>query len=284
MVTIDRRSDITHKEFVKEYEKTGKPVILENATKVWKSNLMFTPDFFREKFGKVTTTNANKEYSISEVLELTKNSTKENPAPYPLKFNILSELKEMLPLMEPLHLNLATPNWLKSSLLKNKMGNAMDLHIGGAGNHYPVHKDMYDVHAWLIQLYGEKDVYVYPKDQEDLMYAGTGGILESRSPIDISKPDYEKYPKFKNATPTIVTLKAGEVMYIPSGVWHTTMAHGQNISTIIDQVNSSNYKGWRRTVYVYKAYFNKNRAIVDYLAATAIGNLFKLKERLGMKP
>lgn len=283
MVTIDRRSDITHKEFVKEYEKTGKPVILENATKVWQSNLMFTPDFFREKFGKVTTTNANKEYSISEVLELTRNSTKENPAPYPLKFNILGELKEMLPLMEPLHLNLATPNWLKSDLLKNKMGNAMDLHIGGAGNHYPVHKDAYDVHAWLIQLYGEKDVYVYPKEQEELMYAGVGGMLESRSPIDISNPDYEKYPKFKEATPTIVTLKAGEVMYIPSGVWHTTMAHGQNISTIIDQVNSSNYKGWRRTVYVYKKYFNKNRAVVDYLAATAIGNLFKLKERLGMK-
>jgi len=283
MVTVDRRSDITYKQFIKEYQKTGKPVILENATKVWKANLMFTPDFFREKFGHVTTVSSDKEYTVSEILELTANSTKENPAPYPLKFNILRELKDMLPLMEPLNLNLVKPNWLESRILKNRLNNGMDLHIGGAGNHYPLHKDAYDVHAWLIQLYGDKNVYIYPKEQEELMYAGVGGMLESRSPIDISNPDYEKYPRFIEATPTIVTLKPGEVLYIPSGVWHTTMAYKQNISTIIDQVNSSNYKGWRRTVYAYKKYFNKKRAIVDYMAATAIGNVFKIKERLGMK-
>jgi len=283
MVTVDRISDLTYKEFIEKYQKPGLPVILENATKVWKSNLMFTPDFFREKFGHVTTTSLNKEYTISEILDLTAKSTKENPAPYPLKFNILDELKDMLPDMQPLHLNLILPNWLESGILKNKLNNGMDLHIGGAGNHYPVHKDAYDVHAWLIQLYGEKDVYIFPRKQEELMYPGTGGMHESRSPIDISNPDYEKYPKFKDATPAIVTLKPGEVLYIPSGIWHTTMAYGQNISTIIDQVNSSNYIGWRRTIYVYKKYFNKNRAVLDYAAATAIGNLLKLKERLGMK-
>jgi len=283
MVVIDRRSDITYKEFINEYQKTGRPVILENATKVWKSNLMFTPAFFREKFGHITTVSSNKEYTVAEILDLTASSTKENPAPYPLKFNLLRELKDMLPLMEPLDMNLVRPNWLHSNIFKNRLNNGMDLHIGGAGNHYPVHKDAYDVHAWLIQLYGEKDVYIFPREQEELMYPGIGGMLESRSPIDISNPDNEKYPRFREATPTIITLKPGEVLYIPSGVWHTTMAHKQNISTIIDQVNSSNYKGWRRTVYAYKKYFNKNRAMFDYVAATAIGNYFRLKERLGMK-
>jgi histone arginine demethylase JMJD6 len=283
MVTVDRRSDITYKEFINEYQKTGKPVILVNATKVWKDPFMFTPDFFREKFANITTVSRNKTYTISDVLDLTAKSTKENPAPYPLKFNILDELKDMLPLMYPLHMNLILPNWLTSGMLKNKLNNGMDLHIGGAGNHYPVHKDAYDVHAWLIQLYGEKDVYIFPRDQEALMYPGVGGMHESRSPIDISNPDYEQYPKFREATPTIVTLKPGEVLYIPSGVWHTTMAYGQNISTIVDQVNSSNYKGWRRTVYVYKKYFSPKRAVLDYMGATALGTIFKAKERLGLK-
>lgn len=283
MTTIERRKDLSYKEFIEKYQKPGIPVILENATQVWKSNLIFTPEFFREKFGDRTTWFSNKQYTISELLDLTANSTKENPAPYPVKFNILTQLPEILEYMDPMDMTLVKPNWLNHKILKNKLGNGMDLHIGGAGNHYSVHKDAYDVHAWLIQLYGEKDVIIFPRDQEELMYPGKGGLLESRSPIDISNPDYEKYPRFREATPTTITLKAGEVLYIPSGIWHTTKAHGQNISTIIDQVNSSNYKAWRRDVYVYKKYHNKYRAILDYGAATAIGNAFKLGELMGMK-
>lgn len=189
----------------------------------------------------------------------------------------------MLDLMEPLHFNMVKPNWLKNKLLKDKMGNAMDLHIGGAGNSYEMHKDAYDVHAWLIQLYGEKEVIVFPREQESLLYPKGEGILESRSPINILNPDYEKYPKFKEATPIRATLKAGEVMYIPNGVWHTTISHGQNISTIIDQVNNSNYKAWRRDVYVYKAPHSKFRAVLDYMAATVIGNACRIGQLFAKK-
>src|SRR5690606_27887677 len=102
-------------------------------------------------------------------------------------------------------------------------------------------------------------------------------------PIDFSNPDYKKYPNYKNATPIRARLKAGEVMYIPSGVWHTTMAYGQNISTIIDQMNSSNYKAWRNDVYTYKAMHNKPRAVVDYIAATVIGACCRVGDKLGVK-
>lgn len=283
METIERRSDISYKEFVEAYQNKGIPVILENATKVWKDNLMFTPAFFKEKFGNRNAKFSNQEYTIAELLDLTASSTKEHPAPYPIKFNILTQLPELLDLMNPLHFNLVKPNWLKSKALSNKLGNAMDLHIGGIGNSYEMHKDAYDVHAWLIQLYGEKEVIVFPREQEALLYPKTGGILESRSPINILDPDYEKYPRFKEATPIRAILKAGEVMYIPSGIWHTTIAHGQNISTIIDQVNNSNYKAWRRDVYVYKKHHNKYRAILDYAAATLIGNTCRIAEFFGKK-
>lgn len=283
MVAIEKRSDISYKEFIEKYQSKGVPVILENATKVWKDNLMFTPAFFKEKFGDRSASFSNKKYTISELLDLTAASTKEQPAPYPIKFNILSQLPELLEHMSPLHLNMIKPNWLTSKILKNKLGNAMDLHIGGIGNSYEMHKDAYDVHAWLIQLYGEKEVIVFPRDQEALLYPKKGGLLESRSPINIMNPDYEKYPRFREATPIRAILKAGEVMYIPSGIWHTTIAHGQNISTIVDQVNNSNYKAWRRDVYVYKKYHNKYRAIVDYLAATAIGNACRVGQLFGMK-
>jgi histone arginine demethylase JMJD6 len=283
MSTIERRSNLPYKEFIEKYQNTGTPVILENATDVWASAKIFNPKFFKDKFGDRTMKFGQEEFTVSEILDLTEKSTNENPAPYPVKFDILTQMPELLEYMEPLHLNLATPNWLKAKVLKGKLMNGMDLHIGGAGNHYSVHKDTYHVHAWLIQLYGEKEIIVFPNDQEELLYPGKEGLSRSRSPIDISNPDYEKYPKFKAATPIRAMLKAGEVMYIPSGVWHTTMAYGQNISTIIDQMNSSNYKAWRNDVYSYKAHYNKSRAIADYIAATAIAACCRIGQKLGMR-
>jgi len=50
MTSIDRRSDLSYKEFIEKYQKTGTPVILENATEAWRENKIFTPDFFRKKF------------------------------------------------------------------------------------------------------------------------------------------------------------------------------------------------------------------------------------------
>lgn len=282
--TVDKRKDISHKEFVEKYQKPGIPVILENVTEAWKSNKMFTPEFFRENFGERTGKHSSRGYTVAEMLDITAKSTPENPAPYPVKFMVKASLPELMPHFQPIDLNIIRPNWLKSKFLKNKLGNAdMDLHIGGAGNSYEMHKDTYDVHAWLIQLYGEKEVIVFPWDQEPLMYPKTGGLLESRSPINFTNPDYEKYPKFKEATPIKAILKAGEVLYIPGGLWHTTVAYGQNISTIINQVNATNYEAWRRDVYVYKKYHNKYKAVVDVAAATVIGNLCRIGELFGKK-
>lgn len=279
MTGIDRRSDISYKEFIDSYQKPGIPVILENATMAWKSNLMFTPDYFRERFGTRETYHENRKYTMAEILDIAAKSTKENPAPYPIKFNLLTQLPEIFEDMSPLDLNLIKPNWFNSRIFpKHKMSHSIDLFIGGPGNRYSIHKDSYDVHAWLMQLYGEKDVIVFPRDQEKLMYPGKSGIMASRSPIDISRPDYEKYPEFKKATPIRATLKAGEVIFIPNGIWHTTMADHHNISIIVDQLNSSNYKTWRKDVYEYKKEHNKIKAIMDYAAATAIGNLCKVEQ------
>lgn len=282
--SIDRRSDISYEEFIEKYQNNGLPVILENITDAWDSTTIFTPEFFIKNFGDRSGNHPTRRYTIAELLELTANSTAENPAPYPVKFMVKSTLPELVPHLQPLDLNFIRPNWLKSKLLKNKLGNGdMDLHIGGAGNSYEIHKDTYDVHAWLIQLYGEKEVIVFPWDEEPLMYPRTGGLLESRSPISFTNPDYEKYPDFKKATPIKGILKAGEVLYIPGGMWHTTVAHGQNMSTIINQVNESNYKAWKRDVYVYKAYHDKLRGVIDYMAAMVIGNVCRIGQLFGEK-
>jgi histone arginine demethylase JMJD6 len=53
---------------------------------------------------------------MRELVALVQNSTTENPAPYPCIFDIPTTLPELLPLIQPLDLNYAKPNWLNNSL------------------------------------------------------------------------------------------------------------------------------------------------------------------------
>ena len=49
-------------------------------------------------------------------------------------------------------------------------------------------------------------------------------LLESTSmvmsPIDILKPDYDRFPKFKNVPAMNCTIEEGDVLYMPAFWWH----------------------------------------------------------------
>ncbi len=281
MQRIEKLDSITYDQFVENYIKPGLPVVLKNASASWKTNRELGPDFFREHFGQHTTTHKDKVYSMSEILDITEKSTFEKPAPYPISFEIRSKLPELLAILHPIHMNYAFPNWFMSRLLPyGRYGNDMHIYIGGAGNQYALHKDLYHTNAWITQLYGEKEFIAFPRDQEDLLYAEG---ISTRSPINILKPDYEKYPKYKQATPLRVVLQPGETIYIPNGIWHTTVASGHNISLVLEQLNSNNYKAWKKDIYDYGIKKNKAKAIIQYSFANVVGSLCKLNEVAGNK-
>ncbi len=279
MQQIEKLDSITYDQFVENFVKPGVPVVLRNASASWKTNRQLDPDFFREYFGQRTTTYKGKVYTMREILDITERSTFENPAPYPLSFEIPAQLPELLAMLKPIHMNYAFPNWFMSKLLPyGRYGKNVQLFIGGAGNQYVLHKDSYHTNAWITQLYGEKEFIAFPRDQEDLLYAEGYGFI---SPINILKPDYEKYPKYKQATPLRVLLQPGETIYMPNGIWHTTVATGHNISFIFDQLNGYNYRAWKKDIYDYGINKSKVKTIVQYGFANVAGSLCKLSEMAG---
>lgn len=73
-------------------------------------------------------------------MDLVETSNENNPAPYPLIFNIPNQLPELLPLIDPLNLNYACPNWLESKWFKKGYwGSATELFIGGPGGNFPTY-------------------------------------------------------------------------------------------------------------------------------------------------
>lgn len=281
---VEKKDSLSYEDFIEGYLKTRTPVVLKNASSVWKSNKMFTPDFFSEHFGNYKTNSDGKEYTINEILELTKNSSPENPSPYPILFEIPEQIPELLNYLAPTHLKYSRPNWFSSKFFPyDKFGKNMQLFFGGRGNQYSLHKDFFHTNAWITQLYGAKKFVVFPPGQDDYLYPGKNGFDNFISPINILKPDYEKYPDYKKATPIEVILEPGETIFVPNGVWHTTVGMGHNISLIFDQLNAQNCAAWAKDMYAIKKDQSAFKALLAYGFAKTASALFTMGEAAGAK-
>jgi histone arginine demethylase JMJD6 len=277
---IQRVGDISHKEFMKEFYEPGIPVVFKDASKVWKAKGLFTPDWFRENYGERSIRKNDKDYTMKEIMDLVETSTESNPAPYPFIFNIPEKLPELVPLIQPLNLNYASPNWLDTDWFKRgSWGGATELFIGGPGGKFPyLHLDYYHLNAWITQLYGDKRFTVFPRGQDELLYPKPDDAW--LSDVNIFEPDYEKFPKFKDATPIHFTVGAGETLFIPFGTWHSAYSLTSTISVAFDQLNSKNYSDFMKDVWDFNKRLGRKQALKMYSYAWLGSQGCRIKEAL----
>ncbi|MBC7552397.1 MAG: cupin-like domain-containing protein [Taibaiella sp.] len=277
---VQRVGDISQKEFVENFYKPGIPVVFTNASKVWKANGTFTPDWFRKNYGDRTTELNGKRYTMTEILNLVETSTVEKPAPYPFIFDINKQLPELLPMVQPLNMNYAVPNWLENKWFsRGYWGSATEIFIGGPGGRFPyVHIDYFHLNAWINQLYGEKQFIVFPKGQDEFLYPKPNDQWQSE--VNIFNPDYTKHPKFKHATPVKFTVGAGESLFIPFGTWHSAYSLTPTISVAFDQLNSKNYPEFIKDVWSFKKREGMLKAIAMYGYAKFAGRMSMMSDTL----
>jgi hypothetical protein len=220
---------------------------------------------------------------MKEIMDMVETSTEENPAPYPFIFDIPAVLPEIMPLIEPLDLNYASPNWLKNKMFSiGKWGGATELFIGGPGGKFPyLHLDYYNLNAWITQLYGEKQFTVFPPGQEDLLYPRADDPW--RSELNIFEPDYQKHPKYKDATPINFVVGPGETLFIPFGTWHTAYSLTPTISVAFDTLNNKNHKEFMKDVWTFKSRQSKLKAVAMYSYAWVATQSSKISEGLEKK-
>ncbi len=251
-MTVARVDDITHDEFMTRFYEPGIPVVFKNAARVWKARGLFTPDWFREHFGERVLKTGPTVRTMREVMDLVEASSESTPAPYPLIYDVPSILPELLPLISPLNLNYAAPNWLERAPFSlGKWGGATQLFIGGPGGQFPyAHIDLYHLNAWITQLYGDKQFIVFPREQGHLLYPEAENPWKSQ--VDIFNPDFDRHPLYRQATPLRFTVSAGETLFIPFGLWHSAYSLTTTISVAFDQLNAKNYPKFMKDVWFLK--------------------------------
>jgi histone arginine demethylase JMJD6 len=257
---IERRATLSYAEFNDKYQYANKPVVVTDALRPWKAMVRWTPEFFKREFGAMRFSiddgskgkagykagSGSVEYTMADFIDRVLESTDENPAPYfrnRVLYDLFPSLRQDI---EPLP-EYFRPNWLPDRYLVKNVGNvlnrgaAIEIYIGGRGGKFPMlHYDGAAAHAFLMQIYGQKQFILYSPDQGPFLYPSPEkGNLSLINSID--KPDLDKFPLFANAAPTSFVLEPGELLFIPSRWWHTTKMLTPCISISVNTVNQSNW-------------------------------------------
>ena len=199
---IDRRdwADLGAEGFKREYGAALRPVVVSGAIDHWGASGKWTPDFFRQNYGKRIVKIDGREWPLGELIDRIEASTPQQPAPY-LRNELIDRWPAALradiaPMPECTH-----PNWLESRAFPSRHPPTyVELYIGGRGAKFPVlHYDNLHTHAFLMQLYGEKEYLALAPDQAKFVYPRTGEESNKSGIDDLEHPDAARFPLFDQA-------------------------------------------------------------------------------------
>jgi histone arginine demethylase JMJD6 len=275
-------SELSYESFIKEHWEPGIPLVFTDASQVWKAHGTLSPDWFRDHYGERRTVVDGQPYSMKEIMDLVEGKDRSRPVPYPCKYHVSTQLPELLPMLKPLGLNYAKPNWLESSwFAKGQWGSAIELFIGGAGGQFPyIHLDYYHLSAWINQLYGRKQFTVWPRGQERFLYPDPNDPWKSLV-TDHEHPDLSKFPLYAQSTPITFTIGPGETLFIPFGIWHTAKSLEPTISVAFDLLNGRNFPAFLKDVWWFRRQ-NKAKALAHTGYAAMAGAACKLGDLAGL--
>ncbi|MFI5151875.1 MAG: cupin-like domain-containing protein [Chitinophagales bacterium] len=279
--TLDRRDHLSKKELIREYIEPGIPVILTDAAKDWEAMGKITPQFIKEKYGQFRKEVNGIGYSFAELIDLVLASTPDHPAPYPFNCNIEYYFPELRKLAKP-EIVYGKIDRVNHPLLPRFMfigTEPYELFIGGNGASFPwLHIDALFLHNSLTQVFGAKDFILYSPDQARFMYPRLDNPKLSQ--VNVLKPDYEKFPLFKEARPIKVTVNQGDTILFPTGWWHVTQIHEPCISLGRIQLNGSNWNNYVDDAYsIWKKKLGPAASLI-WLYGRALGVVMDIQEKI----
>lgn len=215
---IPRIPTITKEEFLKNYFKPQKPVVIERFIENWPAYTKWNLDYMKSIAGdKIVPlyddrpvdyrdgfNEPHAKMRMSEYIEL----LKKEPTKYRIfLWNIIKEIPE-------LRKDYSYPDFG----LKLMKGLPM-LFFGGKSSHTFMHYDIDLANIFHFHFDGEKQCILFPQTETKYLYKVPHSLITHES-IDFAKPDFKQWPGLKHVNGYKTHLRHGEVLYMPEGYWH----------------------------------------------------------------
>lgn len=216
LLPVPRVENISAGEFRKSYREAERPVVLTDMASTWPALKKWTPQFFANEYGSLPVkvydnsfVRAGASYMSSlrkipfaEYLELMLSGSADLRL---FAFNIFWQAPELK----------NDVRW--PEITKGFSKRFVFMFFGCKGAVTPLHYDPDLPHIFHTVLYGKKRVVLFPNEASRNLYKHP---FNTRSYVDVDKPDFEKFPRLKNVTGYQATLSPGETLFMPSGYWH----------------------------------------------------------------
>nr|XP_045003524.1 HSPB1-associated protein 1 [Jaculus jaculus] len=114
-------------------------------------------------------------------------------------------------------------------------GQESTLWIGSLGANTPCHLDSYGCNL-VFQVQGRKRWHLFPPEDMPFLYPTRIPYEESSvfSKVNVVNPDFKCFPQFQKARRHVVTLRPGQVLFVPRHWWH----YVESIDPVTVSINS----------------------------------------------
>lgn len=242
---IERRSGVSGDEFLEKYYAANRPVVLCGLMDLWEAPRKWNPDYFKAVCGGedveiMAAREANPDYetddaphrknvTFSEFVDMVASGKETNDYYLTARNNFFSR-PGVRPLLKDIE--------IFTEYLKETDGDGVYLWYGPKGTVTPLHHDTMNI--FMAQVQGRKKIKLVPANDIELVY----NDFAVYSQVDISKPDYGKFPKFRRANIIELELAPGEVLFLPVGWWHWVKALDTSITVSFNNFLFPNEFKW----------------------------------------
>lgn len=215
---IPRVKTISKEDFIKNYFKPQKPVVIEEYIKDWPAYSKWSLDYMKEIAGgkivplyddrpvdyKDGFNEPHATMKMAEYVDLLKRE--------PTKFRIfLWNIIKEVPVLQKDYLY---PDFGLRLLKSLPM-----LFFGGTNSHTFMHYDIDLGNIFHFHFEGKKECILFPQTENKYLYKIPHSLITHES-IDFSNPDLKKWPALQYAKGYKTHLQHGEMLYMPEGYWH----------------------------------------------------------------
>ncbi|HVA99478.1 MAG TPA: cupin-like domain-containing protein [Bacteroidia bacterium] len=222
IIPIERRVNLSLKDFKKQYLKTGIPVVLEGAAKDWDCVKKWSLEYFKDLHGEdeIVIVELDKKgfpyenIKLADVIDNIRSGGKKYYRFYPLLDK------------HPEHLKDFDYQWLLERNTRFSWFDAFQVFIGGKDTFTTLHNA--NQSNLFVQVYGEKKWILYSHYHTMILDPDPCRNMYRQAPerekgqFDPFNPNYEKpYNLYKYIDSYEVNLKPGDILWNPPYYWHT---------------------------------------------------------------
>lgn len=274
-------TQLSDRDFATNYRDAMRPVLVRGACAAWSACQRWSPQYFDQVAGSLavpvkTLKNGTIKVSSWRLAEYVRFIMEQPPAgggvasdpgaiPYCHDIPLLGLVESLAADCRPFPANLLSP-WYRRHWWRYSQ-----FFMGPAGTVTPLHFDSLLSHNLFFQIYGAKQFTILPANQA--AHCGRRGWRWFD--VDPEQPDYVRFPQYRQTTPLVVTVGAGDMLYMPPGTLHHVRSLSSSISFNIDW--HTNWSVLRALAQSYKGMPGK---VIYYNAITASAIIAKIPEAI----